>query len=146
MHGKCVSTGRMVKTCTLSNVTFSNVAHNHCASLSILTLEPIYLELTSLAGALSVDKYRVWIEPNSAIWPSCTATSLNSPFRSYVGPRPTWWFSCSRRFSWSLTLSNPIFLPHVYSPALIYFGRKEVGWLAQAVLFLFLFFSFKTVG
>jgi hypothetical protein len=94
----------------------------------------------------------------------------------------------------SLTLSNPIFLPPAYSPALIYFGR-EIGWwitcnyptvlkeknrnrnsatcsicwlksvlheekrreqenhnvgqsptLAQVVLFLFMFFSFKTVG
>jgi hypothetical protein len=26
-----------------------------------------------------------------------------------------------------LTLSNPIFLPPAYSPALIYFGR-EIGW------------------
>jgi hypothetical protein len=49
------------------------------------------------------------------------------PFRSYVGPRPTLWFSCSGRFSWSLTLSNPFFLPPTYSPALIYFGR-ETGW------------------
>jgi hypothetical protein len=30
--------------------------------------------------------------------------------------------------SWSLTLSNPIFLPPVYSPALIYFGRERGWW------------------
>jgi hypothetical protein len=51
-----------------------------------------------------------------------------NPFRSYVGPPPTLWFSCSRRFSWLLTLSNPIFLPLAYSPALIYFGRERSWW------------------
>jgi hypothetical protein len=52
-----------------------------------------------------------------------------NPFQSYVGPRPTLWFSCSRRFSWSLTLSNPIFLPPAFSPALIYFGRERGWWI-----------------
>jgi hypothetical protein len=33
----------------------------------------------------------------------------------------------SRWFSWSLTLSSPIFLPPVYSPTIIYFGRER-GW------------------
>jgi hypothetical protein len=51
------------------------------------------------------------------------------PLRSYVGPRPTLWFSCSRRFSWSLTLSNPIFLPPAYSPAFIYFGWEGCWWI-----------------
>jgi hypothetical protein len=50
-----------------------------------------------------------------------------NPFRSYVWPHPTLWFSCSRLFSWSLILSNSIFLPLAYSPALIYFGRER-GW------------------
>jgi hypothetical protein len=49
--------------------------------------------------------------------------------RSYVGPRPTLWFSCSRRFSWSLTFFNPIFLPPAYSPAFIYFGRERGWWI-----------------
>jgi hypothetical protein len=53
---------------------------------------------------------------------------INS-FRSYVGPRPTLWFSCSQRFSWSLILSIPIFLPPAYSPALIYFGRERGWWI-----------------
>jgi hypothetical protein len=52
-----------------------------------------------------------------------------NPFQSYVGPRPTLWFFCSRLFSWSLTLSNPIFLPPAYSPALIYFGRERGWWI-----------------
>jgi hypothetical protein len=52
-----------------------------------------------------------------------------NPFRSYVGPRPTLWFSCSRRFSWSLTLPNPFFLPPAYSPPLIYFGRERGWWV-----------------
>jgi hypothetical protein len=52
-----------------------------------------------------------------------------NPFRSYVGPRPTLWFSCSWRFSWSLTLSNSIFLPPTYSPALIYFGWERGWWI-----------------
>jgi hypothetical protein len=52
-----------------------------------------------------------------------------NPFRFYVGPRPTLWFSCSRRFSWSLTLSNPIFLPPAHFPALIYFGRERSWWI-----------------
>jgi hypothetical protein len=52
-----------------------------------------------------------------------------NPFRSYVGPRLTLWFSCSWRFSWSLSLSNPIFLPPAYSPALIYFGRERGWWV-----------------
>jgi hypothetical protein len=52
-----------------------------------------------------------------------------NPFRSYVGPRPTLWFSCSRLFSWSLTHFNPIFLPSAYSPALIYFGRERSWWI-----------------
>jgi hypothetical protein len=98
----------------------------------------------------------------------------------------------------TLTLPNPIFLPHAYSPALIYFGRERGWWItcnyptvlkeenrnrksttwaiclldfvqhydfpdpdafphvvrstdfsqqiAQVVLFLFMFLSFKTVG
>jgi hypothetical protein len=29
----------------------------------------------------------------------------------------------------SLTLSDPIFLPHAYSPALIYFGQERVWWI-----------------
>jgi hypothetical protein len=54
-----------------------------------------------------------------------------NPFQSYVGPHPTLWFSCSRHFSWSLTLSNPIFLPPAYSPALIFFwaGKRLVDYL-----------------
>jgi hypothetical protein len=52
-----------------------------------------------------------------------------NPFRSYVGPPPTLWFSCSRRFSWSLTLSKPIFLPPAYTPALIYFVRQRGWWI-----------------
>jgi hypothetical protein len=28
-----------------------------------------------------------------------------------------------------LTLSNPIFLPYAYSPALIYFGRERGWWI-----------------
>jgi hypothetical protein len=52
-----------------------------------------------------------------------------NPFRSYVGPRPTLWFSCSRRFSWYLTVSNPIFLPPAYSATLIYFGRERGWWI-----------------
>jgi hypothetical protein len=54
---------------------------------------------------------------------------LLNPFQSYVGPRPTLWFSCSRRFSWSLALTNPIFLPLAYSPVLIYFGRERSWWI-----------------
>jgi hypothetical protein len=50
-------------------------------------------------------------------------------FRTYVGPRPTLWFSYSRRFSWSLTLFDPIFLPPAYSLALIYFGRERGWWI-----------------
>jgi hypothetical protein len=35
---------------------------------------------------------------------------------------------CSDKYQYSiLTISNPIFLPHAYSPALIYFGRER-GW------------------
>jgi hypothetical protein len=49
-----------------------------------------------------------------------------NPFRSCVGPRPTLWFSCSRRFSSCSTD----------------FSQQ----ITQVVLFLFLFFSFKTVG
>jgi hypothetical protein len=30
----------------------------------------------------------------------------------------------------ALTLSNPIFLPPAHSPALIYFGRERVWWIA----------------
>jgi hypothetical protein len=80
-----------------------------------------------------------------------------------------------------LTLSIPIFLPHAYSPALIYFGWERGWWITcnyptvlkqkngksttcaicwlKSVLheekrreqenhnvFLFMFFSFKTVG
>jgi hypothetical protein len=59
----------------------------------------------------------------------CTHQNGINPFRSYVGPRPTLWFSCSRRFFWSLTLSNPIFLPPAYSAALIYFGRESGWWI-----------------
>jgi hypothetical protein len=54
---------------------------------------------------------------------------LINPFRSYVGPCLTLWFSCSWRFSWSLTFSNPIFLPPAYSPALIYFGWERCWWI-----------------
>jgi hypothetical protein len=46
-----------------------------------------------------------------------------------MSDRPTLWFSCSRHFSWSLTLSNPIALPPTYSPTLIYFGRERGWWI-----------------
>jgi hypothetical protein len=42
---------------------------------------------------------------------------------------PTLWFSRSRCFSWSSTLSNLIFLPPTYSPALIYFGQERGWWI-----------------
>jgi hypothetical protein len=35
--------------------------------------------------------------------------------------------STKNNFKFALTLSNPIFLPTAYSPALIYFGRER-GW------------------
>jgi hypothetical protein len=38
-------------------------------------------------------------------------------------------FPSFRRFSWSLTLSNPIVLPPAYSRALIYFGRGRDWWV-----------------
>jgi hypothetical protein len=62
-------------------------------------------------------------------WTTQCARIWFNPFRSYVGPRPILWFSCSRRFSWSLTLSNPIFLPPAYSPALIYCGWERGWWI-----------------
>jgi hypothetical protein len=62
-------------------------------------------------------------------WHFNSIISVFNHFRSYVGPRPTLWFSCSRLFSWSLTLSNPIFLPTAYSPTLIYFGRERGWWV-----------------
>jgi hypothetical protein len=55
--------------------------------------------------------------------------SCINPFQSYVGPRLTLRVFCSQRFSWSLTLSNPIFLPPAYSPALIYFGWERGWWI-----------------
>jgi hypothetical protein len=88
------------------------------------------------------DEYKSWSSSwwsflHSPVTPSLLGTILQlfsqkprrpkssyfNPFQSYVRPRPTLWFSCSRCFSWSLTLSNPIFLPPTYPPALIYFGR-----------------------
>jgi hypothetical protein len=59
----------------------------------------------------------------------CITLKTVNPFWSYVGPRLTLWFSCFRHFSWSLTLSNPIFLPPAYSPALIYFGQERGWWI-----------------
>jgi hypothetical protein len=58
----------------------------------------------------------------------CVPQKIN-PFRSYFETRPTLWFSCSRLFSSSLTLSNTIFLPPAYSPALIYFGWERGWWI-----------------
>jgi hypothetical protein len=54
-----------------------------------------------------------------------------NPFRSYVGHRPTLWFSCSRSFSWSLTLYNTNFLPPAYSPSsyLFWAGKRLVDYL-----------------
>jgi hypothetical protein len=65
------------------------------------------------------------------IWREPQYIRLNefNPFQSHVGPRQTLWFSCSRRFSWFLTLSHPIFLPPAYSQALIYFGRERGWWV-----------------
>jgi hypothetical protein len=51
-----------------------------------------------------------------------------NPFRSYVGPSDIMIFLFPT-LSWSLTLSNPIFLPPTYSPALIYFGQERVWWV-----------------
>jgi hypothetical protein len=89
--------------------------------------------------------YSKWFPPNCFFFfffsssssspssPSSSSSPPPPPFSSsaisYVGPRPTLWFSCSRRFSWSLTLSNPIFLPPAYSPALFYFGRERGWWI-----------------
>jgi hypothetical protein len=36
--------------------------------------------------------------------------------------------------SYILTLSNPIFLPPTYSPALIYFGRERGWWVTLIIL------------
>jgi hypothetical protein len=47
--------------------------------------------------------------------------------RSWINPFR--WFSCSRRFSWSLTVPNPIFLSLAYSTALIYFERERGWWI-----------------
>jgi hypothetical protein len=58
-----------------------------------------------------------------------TANWMINPFRSYVELLPTLRFSCFLRFSWYITLSNPIFLPPAYSPALIYFGRERGWWV-----------------
>jgi hypothetical protein len=38
-------------------------------------------------------------------------------------------FSCSSCYHYVLTLSNPIFLPPVYSPAVVYFGRERGWWI-----------------
>jgi hypothetical protein len=59
---------------------------------------------------------------------NCKHRGFN-PFRSYVVPRLTLWFSCSWCLSWSLTLFNPFFLPPAYCPALIYFGQERDWWV-----------------
>jgi hypothetical protein len=80
-------------------------------------LFPLEVEQTTCDSVGIINRYK-----------QVTRTAFN-PFRSYVGPRPTLWFSCSRRFSWTLTPSNPIFLPPAYSPAPIYFGRERGWWI-----------------
>jgi hypothetical protein len=41
----------------------------------------------------------------------------------------SYWCSNAKRNSHHLTLSNPIFLPTAYSPALIYFGWERGWWI-----------------
>jgi hypothetical protein len=40
-----------------------------------------------------------------------------------------WWWASGAGTNFPLTLSNPIFLPTTYSPALIYFGRERGWWI-----------------
>jgi hypothetical protein len=81
------------------------------------------------------ESYSKWVKWSDILSKTYTRLRLSrfysycNPFRSYIGPRPTLRSSCFRCFSWSLSLSNPIFLPPAYSPAFIYFGR-EWGWWA----------------
>jgi hypothetical protein len=87
----------------------------------------------SIPGPPSTQRVAIPTElsrPPDGTYNTSTLSPLTfNPFRSYVGLRQTLWFSCSRRFSWSLTLTNPIFLPPAYSPALIYFGRERGWWI-----------------
>jgi hypothetical protein len=74
-----------------------------------------------------LQKYRTLLAKSSVLF-AFQLLGLN-PFRFYVGPCPTLWLPCSRCFSWSLTLSDPIFLPPAYSPALINLGRERSWWV-----------------
>jgi hypothetical protein len=48
----------------------------------------------------------------------------------YFIPTHLWrWNRRSVPKQWHLTLSNPVFLPPAYSPALIYFGRERAWWI-----------------
>jgi len=40
-----------------------------------------------------------------------------------------WWWASGAGTSFPLTLSNPIFLPTTYSPALIYIGWERGWWI-----------------
>jgi hypothetical protein len=64
----------------------------------------------------------------------CTKHNNSNPFRSYVRPHPTLWFSRSWRFSWSLTFPIQFFY-HPHTPQLLFIlGGKEVGGLLVIIL------------
>jgi hypothetical protein len=70
--------------------------------------------------SLTYDMTYRWIQKSTIICSYDLIHTYINPLWSYVRLCPTLWFSCSWRFSWSLTLSNPIFLPPAYSPACVY--------------------------
>jgi hypothetical protein len=57
-----------------------------------------------------------------------------NPFRSYVGPRPTLWFSCSRILSLSLPFPIQFFCHPHYPQLLFILGGKEVDELLVIIL------------
>jgi hypothetical protein len=105
---------------------------NRYLLLSACTAVPLSLPVTYKAYMSSC--IVITFLPNKLLWPVSTRSSYD-PFIAYQ--QLQWPNECQRD---PLTLSNPIFLPPAYSPALIYFGLERGWWITC------LYYTRKSVG
>jgi hypothetical protein len=83
-----------------------------------------------IRGTCLLPPFARYVIGSKSFWPD----QLFNPFWSYIGPGPTLWFSCFRRFSWSLPFPIQFFC-HLHTSQLLFIlGRKEVSGLLVIIL------------